>query len=264
MSLTRPNPAEISPHELMAVFVSRQIENEQYVAIAANMPVTTAGVILANLTHAPDLHISALSFFMSLLKVEQFQDLGQIASPRFARWAEAVWPLDALLDAVPRMDWSFTGAMQVDAFGNTNLIGVGPDHSNLAAVGPGSTGSSTVMAIVRGYIIYMSKHTPRQFVEKVDFRSAVGFGAGGDDRVRLGLRGGGPRFVLSPKAVMDFEPETRRMRLLHLLPGVSVDEVVANTGFELVLPPSVDVMQPPTAEEMDILRTRIDPEGVLR
>ncbi len=264
MSVPRPDLANVSPRELMAVFVSRQIENEQYVAIAANMPVTTAGVLLANLTHAPDLHISALSFFMSLLKVEQFKDLGQIASPRFARWAEAVWPLDALLDAVPRMDWSFTGAMQVDAYGNTNLIGVGSDHSQLTAVGPGNTGSSTVMAIVKSYMIYMSRHTTRQFVEKVDFRSAVGFGTGGDDRARLGLPGGGPRFVLTPKAVLDFEPGTGRIRLLHLLPGVSVDDVVANTGFELVLPPSAPEMQPPTPEEMDILRTRIDPEGVLR
>jgi glutaconate CoA-transferase subunit B len=256
--------AAVAPAELMAVFISRQIKNGDYVAIGTNLPVSTAGVLLAHLTHAPDLRISALSYFTNLSEVEQFHDLGQVASPRLSRWAEAIWPLDTLLDAVPRMDWCFTGAVQVDKYGNTNLIGVGDDIHDLKVRGPGSVGSSSVMATVKQYIVHTGRHNAKVLVQKCDFRSAVGWGDGGDHRARLGLPGGGPRFVITPKAIMDFEEESRSMRLKHLLPGVTLDDVVANTGFELVIPTDLEEMAPPSAQELELLHTKIDINGVLR
>jgi glutaconate CoA-transferase, subunit B len=255
---------EAAPAERMAVFISRQIKNGEYVAIGTNLPVSTAGVLLAHLTHAPDLRISALSYFTNLSEVEQFHDLGQVASPRLARWAEAIWPLDMLLEAVPRMDWCFTGAVQVDKFGNTNLVGVGDDIRALRLRGPGSVGSSSVMATVKQYIVHTGKHNPRVLVERCDFRSAVGWGDGGDHRERLGLPGGGPRYVITPKAIMDFDEVSKRMRLKHLMPGISREEIIADTGFELLIPPEVEEMAPPTAQEMELLRVKIDTNGVLR
>ena len=254
----------VAPAELMAVFISRQIKNGDYVAIGTNLPVSTAGVLLAHLTHAPDLRISALSYFTNLSEVEQFHDLGQVASPRLARWAEAIWPLDTLLDAVPRMDWCFTGAVQVDMYGNTNLIGVGDDITNLKVRGPGSVGSSSVMATVKQYIVHTGRHNPQVLVKKCDFRSAVGWGDGGDHRARLGLPGGGPRYVITPKAIMDFEEGSKRMRLKHLMPGITLDDIVASTGFELVIPADMEEMAPPSAQELELLRTKIDINGVLR
>lgn len=250
--------------ELMSVFIARQMRNGDYVALGTNLPVSTAGVLLAHLTRCPDIKISALSYFMNLARVERFHDLGQVASPRLSRWAESVWSLDALLDAVPRMEWSFTGALQIDKFGNTNLIGIGDDPRNLTFRGPGSVGSSTVAALVRHYMIHVGNHTPRVLVEKCDYRSAFGFGDGGDHRQRLGLPGGGPKYVVTPKAIMDFEPESKHMRLKHLLPGVTIDEVLANTGFQLLIPDTLDDAPLPTPEELRILRTRIDTQGVLR
>lgn len=252
------------PKELMAVFISRQMKNGDYVALGANLPISTAGVLLAHLTRCPDIKISALSYFMNLSRVDRFHDLGQLASPRLSRWAESIWSLDALLDALPRMDWSFTGALQVDMYGNTNLIGVGQDPTNLRFRGPGSVGSSTVAALCRNYMIHTGSHSRRVFVERCDFRSAFGFGDGGDHRERLGLPGGGPKFVITPKAIMDFEPYSKRMRLKYLLPGVDVADVVENTGFDLLVPDRVEELEPPTPEELLILRTRIDTQGVLR
>ena len=252
------------PMELMAYFIAQQMRNGDYVALGTNLPVSTAGVLLAHLTRCPDIKISALSYFMHLARVERFHDLGQVASPRLSRWAESIWSLDALLDAVPRMDWSFTGALQIDKFGNTNLIGVGDDPTNLKFRGPGSVGSSTVAAICRNYMIHVGSHAPRVLVERCDFRSAVGFGEGGDHRQRLGLPGGGPKFVITPKAIMDFEPESKHMRLKHLLPGVTLDEVVNNTGFELMIPEIIEEIDLPSRKELGILRARIDVQGVLR
>ena len=69
---------------------------------------------------------------------------------------------------------------------------------------------------------------------------------------------------LTPLCFMDFDENSKRMRLKSIHPGVSVDEVVANTGFELIIPASVPVTEPPTESEMQVLRTRVDPEGILR
>ncbi|MDP2952282.1 MAG: 3-oxoadipate--succinyl-CoA transferase subunit B, partial [Chloroflexota bacterium] len=106
--------------------------------------------------------------------------------------------------------------------------------------------------------------TLRVFVKECDFVSTVGWHQGGDSRQRLGLPGGGPAYVLSPKAVMDFDEETKRMRIKYLVPGVTLEDVVANTAFELVVPDRVEVLPEPTVEEMAVLRAKVDPYGLLR
>ena len=104
----------------------------------------------------------------------------------------------------------------------------------------------------------------RRFVEKLDYLSAIGFGDGPDFRKKWGLPGGGPRWCVTPLAIMDFEEEIKKMRLKSVHPGVSVGQVVENTGFELILPEKVPTTEPPTSEEHNILRTRVDPNGLLR
>jgi len=111
----------------------------------------------------------------------------------------------------------------------------------------------------------LNSHTPRVLVERCDYISAYGWGSGGEDaRSRLGLPGGGPRYVVTPLCVMDFEEDTHRMRLRSVHPGVSIESVRDNTGFDLVIPPSVPVTDPPSSEELRILRTRVDTAGRLR
>ena len=97
-------------------------------------------------------------------------------------------------------------------------------------------------------VIYTLAHNPRTFVERVDFVSGAG------DRADL---------VVTQLATMDFDPVSRQLRLASTHPGVSVDEVAAATGFELVLPRSVPETPPPTEEELAELR-RLDPAGALR
>ncbi|MBI3068995.1 MAG: hypothetical protein HYY79_09040 [Betaproteobacteria bacterium] len=101
-------------------------------------------------------------------------------------------------------------------------------------------------------------------MEKCDFVSAFGWGEGGKHRETLGFTGGGPQYCITPLCIMDFEPATKRMRLHSLHPGASVDQVVKNTGFELIIPDEIPVTEPPTPDELRLLRKRIDVEGVLR
>lgn len=255
----------VSPRESMAIFISRQVKNGDYVALGANLPVSAAGVLLAHLTHGPDIRLGILSYFTNLTMIESFDDLAQVANPKVIRWAEAVLSMEEQFDAIPRMDLCFTGCLQVDMYGNTNLIGVGRNHTALSFRGPGSVGTSTVMALVKKYIIHTGGHSPRVLVERCDFRSAVGWDEGGADaRKRLGLPGGGPEFVITPKAVLDFEPEGKRLRLRHVLPPATLAEVVENVGFELLVPSHVEEMSAPTPSEIDVLRRRVDVKGILR
>jgi glutaconate CoA-transferase subunit B len=113
--------------------------------------------------------------------------------------------------------------------------------------------------------LVLNSHDRRILVPKCDFISAFGWGTGGDDaRTKIGLPGGGPRYVVTPLCVMDFEDGTKRMRLKSVHPGVAVSEVVERTGFELVIPASVPITEPPSAAELYVLRHRIDVRGALR
>jgi glutaconate CoA-transferase subunit B len=76
--------------------------------------------------------------------------------------------------------------------------------------------------------------------------------------------GGGPKWIVTPKCIFDFDPGTLEARLAMTFPGVTVDDVKANTGFEVKTAKKVETVQPPTKEELDALRNEVDKTGVLR
>jgi glutaconate CoA-transferase, subunit B len=86
-----------------------------------------------------------------------------------------------------------------------------------------------------------------------------GYLSGPGAREAAGLPPGtGPLYVVSTLALMGFDDETKRMKLLKTQPGVTVDDVIAETGFELIVPSEVDNNDPPSAEELHILREKVD------
>ena len=99
----------------------------------------------------------------------------------------------------------------------------------------------------------LTKHERRRFVERVDFVTSPGYLTGGDARRRAGLTRGAPSAVITDLAVLGFDPRSKLMRLDALQPGVTVDDVMANTGFEPLIAPSVEELAPPTAEELAAL-----------
>ena len=256
---------EVTAREKMAIFIAGQIINGDYIALGTNLPVPTAGVLLANLTHAPDTMINVLNYLVNLSEIDVFNDLTQVTNPAAQKWAECIMSMEEQFSGMSRQTLCFTGALQLDRYGNTNLIGVGKDPNNLKVRGPGSVGTSTVMATVRKYFIFLNNHSPRVFVEKCDFISAVGWGEGGSDsRAKLGLPGGGPKYVITPKAILDFHEESKQMRIRYLLAPATVEEVQANTSFPLLEHDEVAPLPDPEPELLEILRTRVDPKGFLR
>ena len=186
---------------------------------------------------------------------------------RIVRWAESYSDRGHRFDRLK--DWNkrvfFIGGIQVDRFGNTNLIGIGKDFKKLDFRGPGSVGTPTLTTHVGRYYIILNKHSRRVLVEKCDYMSTVGWGSGDPlAREKLGLPGGGPKYCVTPLCIMDFDEKNKSMRLLSLHPGVEMVEVVENTGFSVVIPNNWSYTAEPTEEELDILRNRVDKAGILR
>lgn len=259
--------ARYSRGELLACYFAAQIENGDRVFVGANLPVPRAGNLLAHLTHGPDIKVSIGMVTTNLLEEPVLEPFKFSTDYRMSRFAEAVVIHNDIFDA-PRQtsDLFFVGGLQVDRYGNTNLIGLRNGDGELAFRGPGSLGTTSMAYYAKRYYIYAPAHDPRVFVEQCDYVSVFGHGEGGDHRARLGLDryNAGPTSVITPLAILDFDTPDHRMRLQSVHPGVSVDDVRAATGFELEVPDDVPSTPEPTDQELTLLRERIDRDGLLR
>ncbi|HXG19526.1 MAG TPA: CoA-transferase [Methylomirabilota bacterium] len=258
---------EYSAQELMAVVLARELQDGDVLRVGVAMPVVEAAVRLAHLMHGPNMELIFLGARMNVFHLQSLPMPAFGWDRRVVRWAESYSDTGHRFDRVK--DWDrhvfFIGGVQVDPYGNTNLIGVGSDYRCLRFRGPGSVGTPTLSTHVGRYYIVLNSHSPRIFVERCDFISAYGWGTGGADARRtLGLPGGGPKYCLTPLCVMDFADDTKRMRLRSVHPGVSAAQVQAQTGFALESPSQAPATDPPTEEELRVLRTRVDLTGFLR
>ena len=259
--------ANCSVSELLACFLARDLNDGEELQVGIALPIPEAAVRLAHLMHGPNMELIFLGARMNV------HHLARVPLPAFGwdrrvvRWAESFSDRGHRFDQVK--DWHrrvfFIGGIQVDPFGNTNLIGVGRDFKRLTFRGPGSVGTPTLTTHVGRYYIVLNSHTPRVFVPKCDFVSTVGWGQGGADaRTRLGLPGGGPKYCVTPLCIMDFSEVEKRMRLRSLHAGVSLEEVLCQTGFPLIVPDVIPTTELPSNEALQVLRERVDWVGALR
>ena len=191
----------------MAVFLSRELRDGEHLQVGVALPVPEAAVRLAHILHGPNMELIFLGARMNVAHLESLPMPAYGWDRRVVRWAESYSDRGHRFDRVK--DWGrrvfFIGGVQVDPYGNTNLIGVGDDYAALRFRGPGSVGTPTLSTHVGRYYIVLNQHSARIFVERCDFVSTVGWGSGGADaRERLGLPGGGPKYCVTPLCVMDF------------------------------------------------------------
>jgi glutaconate CoA-transferase subunit B len=245
-----------SKTELMICVAARLFEDASTCFIGTGIPMLAA--MLASKTTAPN-----------LVPVFEFGGMGAILEdlPRAvgeARTFHKGLAASGICDTMETaqrgfIDYGFLGGAQIDPYGNLNSIVIG-DHDHPKARLPGSGGGNDVGSHCWKTVAIMG-HDARRFVPKVDCVTTPGFLSGPGTRESAGLpRGTGPAYVVSTLALMDYDPETCRMRLKATHPGVTVEEVVASTGFELVVPQEVGHNEPPSAEELRLLREEIDPE----
>jgi acyl CoA:acetate/3-ketoacid CoA transferase beta subunit len=174
---------------------------------------------------------------------------------------EAAMPYRSVFDVV----WSgrrhiMMMASQIDRTGNQNISAIGPhDRPKVQLVGVrGAPGNS----VNHPTSYWVPDHSVRTFVERVDVVSGVGY-ARADAAGPAATRFHDVRRVVSNLGVFDFETPERAMRLRSCHPGVTVDDIVDATGFELVIPADVSETRRPTPEELDLVRVVLDP-GSLR
>lgn len=254
-----------SPREIMATVLARDLEDGAWLEVGANLPVPRAGVLLAHLHHGPNMTVMMAMTKANVFNEPVVEEFELITDARATRWAEAYYIHNDLLENMKfrRNGVFFVGALQIDPWGNSNLIGIGDDFRKLKFRGPGAVGTTNATVMNGRFHLVVNAHDKRVFVETCDFVSSYGWGRGRDDRARLGLPGG-PRYCVTPLCVMDFEEESKRLRLKSVHPGVSVKDVIERTGFTLILPDHVPETPTPTPRELEILRTRIDIAGNLR
>jgi glutaconate CoA-transferase subunit B len=248
--------------EIMAAFISRNLKGVNVAGIGAASQIPWMGIRLAQATHSPDLWFfwgpgSAMNSKFNKMEfgVDHRMTLGAeshmnmaigldlFANPRFTSWV------------------LFFGGFQIDKYGNVNMAYIG-DQKKPKFRGPGTLGLMN-LAFRAKIFLFTGIHNPRLFVEKVDFISGPGYLDGPGAREKVGcLPDGGPRFVITPIGIFDFDEETKIMRLKSVHPGHTVKEVLEKTGFTPIVPKDVPETEPPTGEEVAFMRS-FDPEGIL-
>jgi acyl CoA:acetate/3-ketoacid CoA transferase beta subunit len=239
--------------EVCAVAAAEAFRGDGEILVSCFGTVPAVGARLARLTFEPDLLMTdgIASLVANVLPVSG----GETPEPVVEGWL----PFRSVFDLL----WSgrrhvMMVASQIDRFGNQNFACIGPHAKPKAQLlgmrgAPGNTISHPTS-------YWIPNHSPKTFVEKVDVVSGLGY----DRAAALGERSRRfheIRFVVSNLGVFDFETPDHRMRVRSLHPGVTPDEVIAQTGFELALPEDIPVTRLPTAEELRLLREVIDPEG---
>ena len=249
--------ASANQAELLAVMAARQLRDDTTVFAGVGVPLLAAA--LAKRRHAPRL----------TLVIE-----GGIIGPEIApgrlpvstnemRAARRASMLPGITDAFlfaqrGFVDVGFMGGAQIDRYGNINTSVLGADYWKPKVRLPGTGGANDIASLCREVII-VTAHEKRRFVERVDFVTSPAWLAGDGSRKRAGLLFGGVSRVVTTLGILGFDAETRRMRIEATHPGVSVEDIRANTGFELGTVPTVTVTDPPSDDELATLRA-LDPE----
>lgn len=237
--------------EIMTVAAARLLADHRVVFAGIGMPLIAAA--LAKRRHAPNLTI-VLEGGIVGTTLRPGRLPSSTNEMRAADGAEMLTDITDIFLLAQRgfFDYGFLGVAQIDPYGNINTSMIGtPDNPKVRL--PGSGGANDIASLCNQTLV-VTAHEPRRFVEKVDFITSPGHLSGGTSRADAGLVHGGVSWVVTDLALMDFEPESRRMRLRGLQPGVTEADVRAATGFELLVHDDVGELAGPEPGELAILR----------
>jgi len=243
--------------EMMVAVASREIRDGDLVFVGMRLPILAYAV--AHDSHAPG---ARGLFEVGLMRDQPASSfLGTMGDPPNvvgALWATRMSNAMALL-AQGNVDLGFIGGAEVDRFGNLNTSYIGEPARPTVKL-PGSGGGADIAILSRRWVTLMS-HERRRLVERVSFVTSPGHGDGSAGwRKRNGLLGGGPAAIITTLAVLRFPEGGGEAYLASVHPGSTVDEVRANTGWDLMLGSDLTETLPPTEAELAAIR-RFDPDG---
>jgi glutaconate CoA-transferase, subunit B len=240
--------------ELMICLASRTMVDRTTAFIGTGIPMLAAS--LAQRMHAPNL-MAVFEFGGTGAILEKLPlAVGDMRTYNKGLYASGICDI---METSQRgfIEYGFLGGAQIDPYGNLNSTVIGPQPKPKVRL-PGSGGANDVGSACWQTIIIM-RQSARSFVPKVDFITTPGYLSGPNSREQAGLPADtGPYMVVSDLCTMDFDPQSKRMRLKALNPGIEQQQVIESTGFELLMPAKVGRNEPPSDEELRILREEVD------
>jgi glutaconate CoA-transferase, subunit B len=241
----------VTADEMMVVTASRSLCDGDVCFVGIGQPSTAAN--LARRTHAPNV---VLVYESGTLGAKPDRLPLSIGDGILAETADSVIAIPEVFNywlQGGRIDVGFLGGAQLDRFANINTTVIGTDYKNPKVRLPGAGGAPEIAASCKEVLIIM-RQSPRSFVDRVDFVTSFGYGRGPGERERLGMRGGGPTRVITDLGVLEPDPQSCELTLTALHPGVTVDQVRENTGWDLAVADDLATTDAPTDTELEILR----------
>ena len=247
-----------SSTEMLACVASNILEDKKSVFVGTGLPMIAS--MLAQRTHAPNL----LLFFEAGSIGPEIPVLPiSVGDSRTFHMAIAASSMHDSMSMAQAgyIDYGFLGAAQIDMYGNINTTVIGPyEHPKVRL--PGSGGANDVGTLSNKTIIIMRQDKYR-FVKKLDFITTPGYLNGYDSREKIGLpRDSGPYRIITQLGVYGFDKESKKMKLISIHPGITVDQIINNSGFDILIPEKIGITKPPTKNELKILKD-IDPAGMV-
>lgn len=244
--------------ELMVVRCAKEIRDGEVVFAGVGLPLVVVSFAMA--THAPNMIL--LTEGGSIRATAPPGLAITVDDPALFTGSDATFGMLATMAALQRgeVDVAFISGAQIDKFGNINSTGVGDWNKPQSFTYFAGSGGANDMATSGKRVLAIMPQDPKKFVEKVDYLTTPGHLAGPGSRKACGMIGGGPSVVVSTMGVYKFNPDTCEMYLAEYYPGQSVEKVKANCSFDLQVASDVTETEPPTEEEIIILRN-IDPTG---
>ncbi len=250
--------AEYNETELLICIAARQMADNTTAFIGTGIPMLAAA--LAKKMHAPNL-VPVFEFGGIGASLEKLP-LGVGDSRTFHKAVAATGICDMMETAARGfIEYGFLGGAQIDMYGNLNTTIIGEKYWPPKVRLPGSGGANEVGSFCWKTIVIMRQHDKKRFVKKLDFLTTPGYLTGPGAREKAGLPPNtGPYRVVSNLGLMGFEEKTKRMILLATNPGITVQQVLDNTDFAMLVADKVVENEPPSEEELRILRTEVDPD----
>ena len=236
--------------EVQTVAAARRLRDARSVFIGVGRPSTAA--ILARMVHNPEL---VLVYESGTVGAKPSRVPLSIGDGELAQTADFVVSVPEMFNywiGAGRVQVAFLGAAQVDRRANLNSTVIG-EYEHPKARLPGAGGAPEIAASCEEVVVIV-QHTLRTFVPMLDFRTTVGYGDGPGSRERLGFRGKGPTAVITNLGVLEPDVQTEELVLTAIHPGVEVDAVRAETGWELRVSDELEHTEPPTDQELAALR----------
>lgn len=241
--------------ELMICLASRILEDGSTVVVGTGAP--CAATMLAQKTHSPNLTILFEAGGVGPILPTMPISVGD--SRTFAR-AIMAGSMSDVMESCQRglIDYCFLGGAQIDQYGNINSTVIGSFEKPKVRF-PGSGGANDLASLCWRTLM-ITPHDQRRFVDKLDFLTTPGYLTGENAREAAGLPPGtGPYKVITNLCVMGFDEKTKRMKVESVHPGVTREQIVENTSFELMWADQVKVSLEPEEQELRILREEVDP-----